>query len=86
MDQHTSFCTPWNRLIEQILKMTIIGVEGAKNIALWILSKKFGNNLAISLHKSFQAETDNIEGPKQCQSKGSIVLLLISTLQYDFPI
>ena len=37
--QNTSFCTCWNRLIEQILNMTNIREKDTKNVALWLLSK-----------------------------------------------
>ena len=42
MVPHISFCTRWNRLIEQNSKMTIIGVEGANKSALWQLLRITG--------------------------------------------
>ena len=40
LDPHKSFCALWNCLIEQNLKMTIIGVEGANKNALWLHLRK----------------------------------------------
>ena len=65
LDQNVSFCIHWNRLTEQILNMTNIGVGGAIKCTLWQVFqiKCKMANLADSILKRFQAYRDNMGGP-----------------------
>ena len=66
MNQYRSFCTRWNCLIEQNLKMTNIGWEGSKNSALWQNTYIYWTNPTNSLPKRIYAVMGNIGGQIKC--------------------